>query len=331
MVDTPITICNCSDSAPGLISSLICMTWRHRNGFKDLILFLGHLSVQTAKESQGMTNTGVRRLFLFSINEVGRAQSIYTNWAPLVQACSGIPVHINKHTACTGTFLVFTVLFRYIPRMYTYILKCNVYPAGGLLWAEKGHGYASVSWFQFECTYFVTLACGKWFWVCGKSKLWYSSHKTYISFNRYIPACTMYIPLHTTCTQFTKYSLRNIILWALTIGKIQGVQDMYEVVPKTWISALVHGKLVIFLVHTQYILVHTWYLPWNTSKYSVFNKCWYQGSRWWPSLQGDENSNYYYALAPDSGSLGPLGVCCQLRAEGDNSKTRTDATPSRRQ
>jgi hypothetical protein len=55
------------------------MTWRHRNGFKDLILFLGHLSVQTAKESQGMTNTGVRRLFLFSINEVGRAQSIYTN------------------------------------------------------------------------------------------------------------------------------------------------------------------------------------------------------------------------------------------------------------
>ncbi len=56
-----------------------------------------------------MTNTGVGRLFLFSINEVGRAESIYTNWTELL---------LYKHAL---EYMYMSTNIQYVPCIYCFI------------------------------------------------------------------------------------------------------------------------------------------------------------------------------------------------------------------
>ncbi len=91
------------------------MEAQERGGFKELHQVLGHLPVPTNKESQGMTHTeAVEGGFLPVMDEESRN-------------------NINQVNSCCTSMLWNTgSMYLYIPGMYQYILKFNVYHAGGL-------------------------------------------------------------------------------------------------------------------------------------------------------------------------------------------------------
>ncbi len=88
----------------------------------------------------------------------------------------------------------------------------------------------------------VTLDCGNWSWVCWRSIWWYPSKRIlvladylepYMSFNQYIPVCTLYAPVHTSMYLLQQILLRILCFYFWQWVKILCVWDRYVVVFKT--------------------------------------------------------------------------------------------------